>query len=129
MPEVRTDRLIVGVIGGVLSFVWAYVHLQLWVSPEVPPPFRTFFLIDSVLAIIAGAILLLTFKLFALKVLYVLELVFWWTNYLLLGLTRVLPAPLVGKPLPVTTGPALTAFVLDVILIVVVTYVFLSIRR
>jgi hypothetical protein len=85
--------------------------------------------VDALLAIIAGILFILTFKLLVFKFVYALELVYWWANYLLLGLTRVLPVPLVGRPLPFTTGTALTAFVLDVLLIVVATYIFVQLRR
>ncbi|EWG06805.1 MAG: Hypothetical Protein ASUL_07524 [Candidatus Aramenus sulfurataquae] len=81
------------------------------------------------MAIVAGVLFILTFKLLAFKFVYALELVYWWANYLLLGLTRVLPAPFVGRPLPITTGPALTAFVLDVLLIIVATYIFIQLRK
>lgn len=129
MAKVRTTSMSIGIVSGILALIWAYVHLQLVTNPFVPAPFKTFFLFDSILAIVAGILLILTFRLASFQFLYILELVYWWVNYLLLSLTRVLPAPLIGRPLPVTSGPALYAFVLDIILIILITYLFINIRR
>ncbi|MCY0860007.1 MAG: hypothetical protein OWQ54_06200 [Sulfolobaceae archaeon] len=129
MPKIKTTSLSIGIIAGIVAFIWAYIHLQLTTNPFVPAPFRTFFLADSILAIIAGILLILTFRLAPFQFIYILELVYWWINYLLLGLTRILPAPLVGRPLPVTSGPALYAFIVDIVQIILTTYLFIDIRR
>lgn len=129
MTITRRSLLSFGIVGGVLSFVWAFMHLQLVTSPFLPSAYKSFFLFDSILAIVAGILLILTFRLASFKIIYILELVYWWINYLLLSLTRILPAPLLGKPLPITSGPALYAFILDILLIILTTYIYLLIRK
>ncbi|MDT7902214.1 MAG: hypothetical protein RRE78_10065 [Acidianus sp.] len=119
----KQNSIILGVVGGILSFIWAYDHFPLYNISLLPYGIRLFFVIDSVIAIVAGIIMIMIFKLAYIKILYLLNLVFWWINYLLLTLTRVLPAPLIGKPLPCTGGPTLIAFILDVLLIIVSTVI------
>ncbi|QXJ31241.1 hypothetical protein [Saccharolobus shibatae] len=131
MPRVSVSLLVVGVIAGIVSFAWTADHLPLYNFRILPFGIRAFFLFDAILSIIAGIFFILSFRLFSLKIIYLLEVIYWWINYLLLTLTRVLPAPLVGRPLPVTTGPALTAFILDIILIILSTtlYIFITGKR
>ncbi|BDC17539.1 hypothetical protein [Acidianus sp. HS-5] len=119
----KQNSIIVGIVGGVLSFIWAYDHIPLYNLSFLPYGIRAFFVIDSVISILAGVVMILLFKLAYIKILYILNLVYWWINYLLLTLTRVLPAPLIGKPLPNTGGPALIAFILDILLIIVSTVI------
>ncbi|AAK42815.1 hypothetical protein SULI_02600 [Saccharolobus solfataricus] len=131
MPRVSISLLALGVVAGIASFAWTADHLPLYSIRFLPYSIRAFFLFDSILAIIAGILFILSFRLFTLKIIYLLEVIYWWINYLLLTLTRVFPAPLIGRPLPVTTGPALIAFVLDIILIILSTtiYIFLTSKR
>ncbi|ACP49860.1 conserved hypothetical protein [Sulfolobus islandicus Y.N.15.51] len=125
MPKISISLLALGVVAGIISFAWAADHLPLYNVRFLPFGLRAFFAFDSILAIVAGILFILSFRLFALKIIYLLEVIYWWVNYLLLTLTRVLPAPLVGRPLPVTTGPALIAFVLDIILIILSTTLYI----
>ncbi|QIW24003.1 hypothetical protein EWF20_07455 [Sulfolobus sp. S-194] len=128
MKRVSTSIIGVGIVGGILSFAWSADHFPLYGLSFLPLGIRIFFVLDAVISIIAGVLFILVFRLFTLKIIYLLEIVYWWINYLLLTLTRVLPAPLIGKPLPVTTGPALIAFILDILLVIVSTvlYIFIS---
>ncbi|BFI74370.1 hypothetical protein [Sulfurisphaera ohwakuensis] len=128
MKRVSTSIIGLGIVGGILSFAWSADHFPLYGLSFLPFGIRIFFILDAVLSIIAGVLFILAFRLFTVKIIYLLEIVYWWINYLLLTLTRVLPAPLIGKPLPVTTGPALIAFILDILLIIVSTalYIFIS---
>ncbi|WP_338604457.1 hypothetical protein V6M85_06475 [Sulfolobus tengchongensis] len=130
MPRTSVSLLILGIVAGILSFAWTADHLPLYNISFLPIGIRVFFLFDAILSIIAGILFILSFRLFFVKIIYLLEVVYWWINYLLLSLTRILPAPIIGRPLPVTTGPALIAFILDALLIVLSTvlYIFISSR-
>ncbi|QGA53195.1 hypothetical protein GFS03_00560 [Sulfolobus sp. E5-1-F] len=131
MPRVSISLLVLGVVAGIISFAWTADHLPLYSFRILPFGIRAFFLFDAILSIISGILFILSFRLFSLKIIYLLEVIYWWINYLLLTLTRVLPAPLVGRPLPVTTGPALIAFILDIMLIILSTtlYILVTSKR
>ncbi|AOL16782.1 hypothetical protein BFU36_08770 [Sulfolobus sp. A20] len=125
MTQVSRLSLVLSIIAGILSFAWAFVHIPLYNISFLPFGIRVFFLADGVLAIIAGILFILLFRLVTLKIIYIIEIVYWWINYLLLTLTRILPAPIIGRPLPVTTGPALIAFILDILLIIMSTLIYI----
>ncbi|BFH74095.1 hypothetical protein SJAV_20390 [Sulfurisphaera javensis] len=129
MKRASTAIIGLGAITGILSFAWSADHFPLYNLSFLPFGIRIFFVLDSVLSIVAGILFILSFRLFTIKIIYLLEVVYWWINYLLLTLTRVFPAPLIGKPLPTTTGPALIAFVLDILLIILSTVFYLMIRE
>ena len=117
-----------GIVSGILSFAWSADHFPLYNLSFLPLGIRVFFVFDSILSIVAGILFILAFRLFTVKIIYLLQVVYWWINYLLLTLTRVLPAPLIGRPLPATTGPALIAFVLDILLIITSTALYIMIQ-
>lgn len=129
MPRVSTFILGISIVSGILSFVWAADHIPLYNFVFLPFAIRAFFIFDAALSIVSGILFILSFRLITIKILYLLEVIYWWINYLLLTLTRVLPAPIIGKPLPVTTGPALIAFVLDILLIIFSTILYIMINR
>ncbi|QXJ34260.1 hypothetical protein [Saccharolobus shibatae] len=105
MPRVSVSLLVVGVIAGIVSFAWTADHLPLYNFRILPFGIRAFFLFDAILSIIAGLLFILSFRLFSLKIIYLLEVIYWWINYLLLTLTRVLPAPLVGTTCFASNSP------------------------
>ena len=128
MARITAVLLGLGVVAGILSFIWSAIHIPLYNLPFLPTPIRVFFALDGVISIIAGVLFILSFRLFTVKVIYLLEVIYWWINYLLLTVTRVFPAPIINRPLPVTTGSALYAFILDILLIIfsTVLYLFIS---
>lgn len=128
MPRVSIASLGIGIVSGILSFAWAADHLPLYGLTFLPLPIRIFFVLDSIISIIAGILFILSFRIFTIKIIYLLEVIYWWINYLLLTTTRIFPAPIVGRPLPATTGPALIAFILDILLIILSTTLYILIN-
>ncbi|QKR01050.1 hypothetical protein GWK48_06830 [Metallosphaera tengchongensis] len=102
--------------------IWAIIHFYLSTTLiKFLPLVSYFFILDAVLFLVGGAILLI-----GLRLLYIPTLILTWINYLLLTESRIYPAPILGKPLPAINSFVLGTFVLDIILIVVVTLTLLT---
>ncbi|WP_246263763.1 hypothetical protein [Metallosphaera tengchongensis] len=109
-------------LGGALMVIWAIIHFYLSTTLiKFLPLVSYFFILDAVLFLVGGAILLI-----GLRLLYIPTLILTWINYLLLTESRIYPAPILGKPLPAINSFVLGTFVLDIILIVVVTLTLLT---
>ncbi len=105
--------------GGILSIAWAGIHTILGLDLMRIMSLAVvgyFFLIDAVLSIVIAIILLIGFK-----PLFIPALAFWWANYLLLTESRVFPAPVLGFPLHTYNPYVVVAFILDILLIIIVT--------
>lgn len=113
------------VISGALLIVWAVIHLYLSTSlVKLLPIVGYFFIIDSILAIVGAIILFIN-----LRILYLPLLVYNWINYLLLTESRVFPAPILGKPLPVINVYVIEVIIIDIILIALTTVTWIGSRR
>jgi hypothetical protein len=125
MSFVKQLYLPLRLISGILLIGWAIIHLYLSTSLiKLLPVVGYFFIIDSVLALIGAAILFINFK-----ILYLPLLVYNWINYLLITESRVFPAPVLGKPLPVINIYVILAMIIDVILIILITVIWIGSRR
>ncbi|AWR95591.1 hypothetical protein [Acidianus brierleyi] len=113
------------VISGALLIVWAAIHLYLSASlVKLLPIVGYFFIIDSILAIVGAIILFIN-----LRILYLPLLVYNWINYLLVTESRVFPAPILGKPLPVINVYVIAVIIIDIILIALTTVTWIGSRR
>ncbi|MEM0064539.1 MAG: hypothetical protein QXR57_08555 [Metallosphaera sp.] len=111
-------------VGGILMIVWAILHFFLSTSLlKRLPIVGEFFIVDSVLMIIGGIILIV-----GVTSLYIPTLVLNWANYLLLTESRIYPAPVLGIPLPAINQYVIGTFILDIIIIIVTTVVYVTKR-
>ncbi|MGC9226200.1 hypothetical protein [Caldivirga sp.] len=83
-----------------------------------------FFIIDAILAIVAAAVILLN-----VSIMFIPVLVYSWVNYILLTESRVFPAPVLGVVIPVIDPSVILVFIIDVILISLVTVLWVLSRR
>ncbi|MCG3109045.1 hypothetical protein L3N51_01335 [Metallosphaera sp. J1] len=112
-------------LGGALMVIWAIIHFFL--STELLkrlPLVGEFFIVDSVLMIIGAVVLFVGFRL-----LYLPVLVLDWANYLLLTESRIYPAPVLGFPLPAINSYVIGTFVLDIVTVIVVTLVYITVKK
>ncbi|BBD72373.1 hypothetical protein HS1genome_0762 [Sulfodiicoccus acidiphilus] len=110
------------IVTSALLVIWAGIHFTLGEGLLARLPLvGEFFFVDSVIAIV-GAIVLIA----GLRVLYLPVLVYAWINYLLLTESRILPAPILGEPLPAINEYVIGTFVLDIVIIVLATMAWLT---
>ncbi len=113
------------VICGALLVVWAAIHLYLSTSLiKLLPVVGYFFIIDSILAIVGAIILFIN-----LRILYLPLLVYNWINYLLITESRVFPAPVLGEPLPAINAYVIAVIIIDIVLIILTTIIWIGSRR
>ncbi|ARM74680.1 hypothetical protein [Acidianus manzaensis] len=125
MSVIKSIYSPIRIIGGIVFLAWAGIHLYLSTSLlKLLPVVGEFFIFDSILAIIAAALLIINFKM-----LYLPILVYSWINYILITESRVFPAPVLGYSLPVVNAYVIAALILDVIAIILVTLIWIGSRR
>jgi hypothetical protein len=123
--SLKTVNIAIRSVIAVLSFIWAGIHLYLFdLQIRAFPLLAYFFLFVAILAIISGIVVILEFKTLMLP-----SLVFWWINYLLLTESRVLPAPVIGHPLPLINIYIISVFGLDILIIILLTASLIISRR
>ena len=118
---------VLGYLGAALAVVWAVLHLLLAselfkLSVTALHIYADFFVLTSILALVSAWV-------FAANVrkLYSLTLLFYIIDTVLLTESRVGPAPLIGKPLPVNIYVVET-WVLDALLVAVSAAIWVTSR-
>jgi len=113
-------------VTGVIMLVWAGLHLNLGLTlarHHLLPTLEYFFFADAALVIVGAVIFFLNLTSLLLPV-----LVLNWANYILLTESRVFPAPVIGRVLPVNSTVVLV-FWMDVAIIVLSTLTWFFYRR
>ncbi|AWR98579.1 hypothetical protein [Metallosphaera hakonensis] len=122
MSSISSIHTPVRYLGGALSVLWAILHLYLSVGLLSRLPLvGQFFIADSILALIAAAVLI-----GGIRIMFLPTVVFYWINYLLLTESRIFPAPVLGHPLPAFNVYVYESLALDAILIIVTTLVYIT---
>jgi hypothetical protein len=115
------------VVTAIIFLIWAGLHMIYGLSILKFPALAgvgLFFIIDAILAVVAAAVILLN-----VSIMFIPVLVYSWVNYILLTESRVFPAPVLGVVIPVIDPSVILVFIIDVILISLVTVLWVLSRR